>query len=72
MQAERGLLRPFNNDCGQRPIHLSGRRSGELGRFVASLAMIDRSVARIDLIEAGLTRHVLPHAKLTSQKISQE
>jgi hypothetical protein len=40
--------------------------------MVASIAMINRSVASIDLIEARLTRHISPHAKLTSQKISQE
>jgi hypothetical protein len=40
--------------------------------MAASLAVIDHSVARIDLIEARLTLHVSPHTTLTSKKISQE
>jgi hypothetical protein len=39
-----------------------------MGREVANLVTIDPIVASFDLIEAGLTRHVSPHAKLTSRK----
>jgi len=40
--------------------------------MVAPRAIIDRSVARIDLTDAELPQHILPHAKLTSPKKQEQ